>query len=77
MEQHILSDNDVKYFYNVSLLYYGSIDYQDILLIINGIMNPLEELRTGAVINIPDFSEILNFIKANQTWILRIHFLQK
>jgi hypothetical protein len=57
---YTLSEPDTRKFYNVSQTFYGTVEYEDLLLYINGIADPFN-LIPGTTIRIPSITDILAF----------------
>ena len=62
---HILSQVDILKPYMISYAYFGTVDYDDLLLLINGI-DDIFELTPGVEIKIPYIQDIQDFILANK-----------
>lgn len=62
--KHYVSEMDIIKFYNIPFYYYNNVDYEDILLLLNGIENPWD-LYPGVVIKVPKLDELDNFIVNN------------
>jgi len=60
-KKHIVSKNEILKPYMISYDYYGSVDYDDIILLINGIDN-IFEFEPGIEIKIPYIQDIEDFI---------------
>jgi hypothetical protein len=59
--KYTLSKFDILKPYYVSYKFYGSVDYEDIILLLNGIADPFE-LQPGIEINVPKKEDIDSFI---------------
>lgn len=59
--KHFISKEEVSKPYLISYAYYGSIDYEDILLLINNIAN-IFEVVPDMEIKIPNIRDIKNFL---------------
>lgn len=64
-KKHTLSQEDILRPYLVSLQYYGTIDYEDVLLMINNIEDIFEVLPETEIL-IPELTELQNFILENK-----------
>lgn len=64
-KRHTLTKDEILRPYLVSANYYGTIDYEDILLILNNIED-IFDVIAGTEIIIPDKQEIDDFILANK-----------
>ena len=62
--KHYVSEIDIIKFYNIPFYYYNNIEYEDIILLLNGIENAWD-LYPGAMIKVPKLSELDNFIVNN------------
>lgn len=64
--KHYISQEEIYKFYTVSLIYYGVMDYVDIILLLNNIPSEFD-LYPGTEIWIPKIEELKQFILENQT----------
>jgi len=62
--KHYVSEFDIIKPYNISYAYYNNVDYEDIILLLNGIDNPWD-LFPGAEIKVPKKEELDTFIVDN------------
>lgn len=60
-EEYRVQDADIRKFYRVSQMYYGTPEYEDILLLINNIADPFE-LIPGTIVFIPEFNELKSYL---------------
>jgi len=63
--KYTLNKFDILKFYYVSYKFYGTVEYEDIILLLNGIADPFL-LQPGIDINIPKKEDIDSFILANR-----------
>lgn len=61
---YYLTQADVDRGWLVSYAFFGTTDYEDILWLINGIVNPFE-LKAGQLLKIPELIDIGDFIYDN------------
>ena len=59
--KHYIASDEIAKPYLISYAYYGTIDYEDVLLLINNIAN-IFEVVPGMEIKIPFITDIKNFI---------------
>ena len=58
---HHVTEHECLRFYLISSAYYGTVDYEDILLLVNNIEDPFE-MVIGSEIKIPKLQDIKSFI---------------
>jgi len=64
--KHNVTTTEILRFYLVSSAYYGNVDYEDILLLINNITDPFE-MAAGSEIKIPKIQDLKTFIYQNRS----------
>jgi hypothetical protein len=64
-KKHIISASEIYKPYLISYNYYGSVDYDDIILLINGI-DDIFNFEPGTEIKIPAIQDIEQFILDNK-----------
>ncbi len=62
--KHILKQEEVLKFYMVSYQYYDTVEYEDVILLLNNIANSFDLVR-GSIIKIPKKKDIDDFITGN------------
>lgn len=62
--RHFISADETLKPYLISSLYYSTVDYEDEILMINGISDPFD-LIPGVEIRIPDINDLKQFILDN------------
>ena len=62
---HVLKASDILKPYMISFVYFDTVDYEDIILLINGIENVFD-LLPGTEIKIPMIEDLENFILENK-----------
>lgn len=60
-EKHIVTEWDIFKPYRISRLFYGTIEYTDILLLLNNVSDPFE-LKPGFVIYVPNLNELRQYL---------------
>lgn len=63
--KHVLTKTEVLKSYMISYAYYNSMEYDDIILMLNNIAD-IFEVEPGTEIYIPTLENLQNFILANQ-----------
>lgn len=63
--KHIVSKSDVLKPYMISYAYYGKVDYEDMILLVNNIDDPFA-LVPGTEIYIPTLANLQSFILSNR-----------
>ena len=58
---HNVSKDELLRFYLISASYYGTVEYEDVLLLLNNIVDPFE-MVIGSEIKIPKIEDLKNFI---------------
>ena len=64
-QKYVVQEKDVYKFYRVSESFYGTAEYEDIILLINNIEDPFD-LTPGAVIFLPDLTELKSYLLTKQ-----------
>jgi hypothetical protein len=62
--QVIITQNNINRFDLFIYSYYGTVDYQDIILFLNGI-NSIHSLIAGQTLNLPNIIDLTNFYVKN------------
>lgn len=62
--KHFVADDEILKPYLISYRNYSTVDYEDELMLINGISDPYE-LYVGAELRIPDLNDLKQFILDN------------
>jgi hypothetical protein len=63
-KKHYVSSDEILKPYLISMGYYGTVEYEDVILLVNNIQDPYE-LIPGIEINIPNLQDIQQFIVDN------------
>lgn len=63
--EHEINTHEILKPYLISYHYYGTVDYEDIILLINNIEN-IFEVPVGSAIKIPKIDDLKNFILKNK-----------
>ena len=63
-KRHYISDVEILKPYLISSLYYSTVDYEDEILLINGISD-IFEVKVGSELKIPDLNDLKQFILDN------------
>jgi hypothetical protein len=67
-QYYIVTSSDVIKPWFISQKFYGTIDYTDMRLPLNGVENPLEDLKPDMVLAIPSTSAMKNFFLNNKNF---------
>lgn len=59
--EYEVDEQDILKPYIISVLHYGTVEYEDIILLLNNIPNPFE-MRVGLILRIPDLEEFKQFM---------------
>ena len=62
--KHYVSEYDVLKPYGISYAYYNDVQYEDIILLLNGVENPWD-MYPGAMLKVPKQAELDRFILNN------------
>ncbi len=62
--KHYVSEFDILKPYNISYAYYGDVQYEDIILLLNNIEN-VWDIYPGAMLMIPKLDELNSFVLNN------------
>ena len=62
--KHYVSETDIMKPYNIPFAYYNDVQYEDAILLLNGIENPWD-LFPGAMLKIPKLEELDKFVLDN------------
>lgn len=60
-QEYQVQESDIRKFYRVSANFYGTYDYEHILLLLNNIADPWE-MTPGTIIYIPDLAELKSYL---------------
>ena len=63
--KHYITPSEIAKPYLISFYYFGSIDYEDIILLVNNIAN-IFDVAPGMEIKIPNVTDVKNFILYNR-----------
>jgi hypothetical protein len=65
-EEYSLSEVDIPRFFKLMIEKYNNEDYWDIILILNNIIDPIEDLYPTKIIKLPNLTELTAFIRKYQ-----------
>jgi hypothetical protein len=65
---YLVDATDVLKPWFISERFFGTVDYTDLLLQINGVVNPLSDMMVDMVFIIPSLDDIKNFILNNKNF---------
>lgn len=65
---YLVNSVDVLKPWFISQRFFGTVDYTDLLLQINGVENPLTDMKTDMVLLIPSLQDIKTFLLSNKNF---------